>query len=406
MLNVQVTWHEAGIASVVVLALALLAALVGRRRAGPGWASAAKVALEAGLLLGLYALWQFAGSLSASSPRSAEDRAVWIWHVERVLHLPSEAALQQAFLPHPLLVQALNLYYAVLHFPVLIGCLIWLFVRHRGRYWQIRATVLLFTAGSLLIQFISVAPPRLLPGVGMSDTGLAYGQSVYAPGLKLDPAQLAAMPSVHVGWALLVAVAIIITARSRWRWLWLLYPVLTTLAVVVTANHFWLDGIAAAALLVLTLAVQRLTGQLRPVVVAQRQRAHRPVGDQDVDVLVGQPRGERLVAVHGPDHGLDPARPAAREYSRARQPVMYHGPVRPARLDRVQPRHRPAAEPVPREPQRLRRVPADGDADRYGGEAVLERSGHRGVAGGDDEAGRADHLDSVCHDRRRASGFL
>jgi hypothetical protein len=401
-----VTWLEAAIAAAAVLGLALLAALAGWRRAGGRRAGAARLAQETGLLLGLYALWQLAGSLSAASPRAAVDRAGWIWHVERDLHLPSEAVLQQVFLPHPLLVQALNLYYAVLHFPVLIGCLIWLFARHHGRYWQVRTTVLLFTAGSLLIQFVSVAPPRLLPGIGMSDTALVYGQSVYGPDVGLDSAQLSAMPSVHVGWALLVAVAVITTARTRWRWLAALYPVLTTLAVVVTANHFWLDGIAAAALLVLTLALQRLAGQLRPVVVAQRQRTHRPVGDQDIDVPVGQPRRERLVAVHGPDHGLDPLRPAAREDARARQPVVYHGPVRPARLDRVQPRHRPAPDAAPREPQRLRSVPADGDADRHGGEAVLEPSGHRGVAGGDDQAGRAGHLDRVRHDRRSASGFL
>ena len=64
------------------------------------------------------------------------------------------------------------------------------------------------------------------------------------------------MPSVHVGWALLVAVTIVRAVRSRWRWLALAYPALTTLAVVVTANHFWLDGIAAAALLGLVFAVR------------------------------------------------------------------------------------------------------------------------------------------------------
>jgi hypothetical protein len=59
-----------------------------------------------------------------------------------------------------------------------------------------------------------------------------------------------------VGWALLIAVAVITTARTRWRWLAVLYPVMTTLAVVVTANHFWLDGIVSATLLVIVLTVQ------------------------------------------------------------------------------------------------------------------------------------------------------
>ena len=150
-------------------------------------------------------------------------------------------------LPHPLLVEFFNLYYAVLHFPVLICCMIWLFFRHRDHYRKLRTTLVAFTGGALLIQLIPVAPPRMLPSSGMVDTAVRYGQSVYAAHAGFDADQLSAMPSVHVGWALLVAIAVIGAAGSRWRWLALLYPVLTTLAVVVTANHFWLDGIVAAA---------------------------------------------------------------------------------------------------------------------------------------------------------------
>lgn len=61
---------------------------------------------------------------------------------------------------------------------------------------------------------------------------------------------------MHVGWALLIAIAVITTAKSRWRWLALVYPVMTSLAVVVTANHFWADGIVAVIILGLVLAVQ------------------------------------------------------------------------------------------------------------------------------------------------------
>lgn len=109
-----------------------------------------------------------------------------------------------------------------------------------------RTLVLVFTAVSLLVQVIPVAPPRLLPLTGMTDTGLAYGQSAYGTHAGIDADQLSAMPSIHIGWALLVALVVVATVRSRWRWLALAYPALTTLAVVVTAKHFWLDGIAAA----------------------------------------------------------------------------------------------------------------------------------------------------------------
>ena len=165
--------------------------------------------------------------------------------------------IQRAFLGHPLLIQALNLYYASLHFVVLIGCLVWVYARHRLQYPPVRTALVLFTAGALLIQFLPVAPPRMLEGDGMVDTAARYGQSVYGSVAGFNADQLSAMPSVHVGWALLVALVVVQVSRSRWRWLAFGYPVLTVLAVVVTANHFWLDGIVAALLLAVALLVQR-----------------------------------------------------------------------------------------------------------------------------------------------------
>ena len=78
--------------------------------------------------------------------------------------------MQHVFLPHPLIVQAFNLYYAALHFPVLMGCMIWLFLRHREKYRTARTTLIAFTTSCLLIQLIPVAPPRMLPATGMVDT--------------------------------------------------------------------------------------------------------------------------------------------------------------------------------------------------------------------------------------------
>jgi len=61
----------------------------------------------------------------------------------------------------------------------------------------------------------------------------------------------------------LVAILVIRTLRSPWRWLAVLYPAATTLIVVATANHFWADGIVAAAVLLAVLAVQHLVTKLR-----------------------------------------------------------------------------------------------------------------------------------------------
>jgi hypothetical protein len=271
VLDLELSWRAAAVTAGALGTTT--AALRGTRRPRLG---AAVVTQETALILGLFALWQFAGSFAVLGPQGALARSGWLWHAERVLHLPSETSVQHAFLPHPLIVQIFNLYYAGLHFPVLIACMIWLFVRHRDYYKRLRTTLVALTGCCLLVQLIPVAPPRMLPGTHLVDTAIRYGQSVYGTHGGFDPDQLSAMPSVHVGWAILVAIAVIGAARSRWRWLALLYPAMTMLVVVVTANHFWLDGIVAAALL--------------------------------EGVLIVQHGGRRLVAAHA-DLGLSATRP-------------------------------------------------------------------------------------------------
>jgi PAP2 superfamily len=263
----MLSWQYAlAAAGVLVLGAATIRAarLAGRPDGhARAWGLWSGVAWEAALLFGLYALWQFAGSFTVMGTSGAIPRARWLWRAERFLHLPSEAAVQHPFLSHPLLVQACNLYYDVLHFPVLGICLIWLYARHRNAYPRIRTTIAAFTGASLLIQLIPVAPPRLLPMAHMVDTAVRYGQSVYSWNGGFDADEFSAMPSVHVGWALIVAIAVITVSRRRWRWLAAAYPAVTLLVVVVTANHFWLDGIVAALLVALVLTGQRAARGIR-----------------------------------------------------------------------------------------------------------------------------------------------
>ena len=251
----MLSWQYALAAAGVLVVAAIVLRLLRVRWDGVAW--------EAALLFGLYALWQFAGSFAVMGTSGAVPRARWLWDAERFGHLPSEAAVQQPLLSHPLLIQACNLYYDVLHFPALGICLVWLYARHRAAYPRIRTTVALLTGVSLLIQLIPVAPPRLLPMAHMVDTAVRYGQSVYSWSGGFDADEFSAMPSVHVGWALIVAIAVITVSRSRWRWLAAAYPVITLLVVVVTANHFWLDGVAAGLLVVLIMAGQRAVRGIR-----------------------------------------------------------------------------------------------------------------------------------------------
>ena len=116
-----------------------------------------------------------------------------------------------------------------------------------------------------------LAPPRMMPG--FVDTGLQFGQSVYGAERSGGVAnQFAAMPSLHVGWAALIALSMILITRSKWRWLWLAHPIITFGVVVVTANHYWLDGIVALLLLAVSLPLL-----LRPGLHEDRLRTRNSV---------------------------------------------------------------------------------------------------------------------------------
>jgi hypothetical protein len=92
---------------------------------------------------------------------------------------------------------------------------------------------------------------------------------------------MAAMPSIHVGWALLVGIAMWSGSTSRWRWIGPAHAVATSLVVVWTANHYWLDGIVAAGLLAVAwlgaVAFERVRGQAPAVAEIQPISLSEPV---------------------------------------------------------------------------------------------------------------------------------
>jgi hypothetical protein len=194
-----------------------------------------------------------------------------VWHLERDLHLPSEYTLQHAALNHRWLVKIANCYYAYVHFPATLGCLVWMWLRRPERYLYVRRSLAWLTAAALVVHLVMpLAPPRMLTAMGMVDTGKLVGPAVYgSPSSDTLTNQYAAMPSLHFGWALMVAIALIGATKSRWRWLWLLHPIATLLVIVVTGNHYWMDTIVATGLLGVVLAALAVR---RPPTVIPRQR--------------------------------------------------------------------------------------------------------------------------------------
>lgn len=201
------------------------------------------------MLFGVYTVGRFVSALHAGAAFLNADALI---HFQAGLGLPSEAEVQSVVLRVPDLAQFANRYYAYVHFPMTAIVLLWLLVKRPAQYAKARWSLAALTGLALIGHLVfPLAPPRMLPELGWVDTGVLFGQSVYGPDADSGLAnQFAAMPSLHVGWAFLVSVFLIRATRSGWRWLWAAHPVITFTVVVVTANHYWLDGLIALLLAV------------------------------------------------------------------------------------------------------------------------------------------------------------
>jgi hypothetical protein len=196
-------------------------------------------------------------------PSRAFTNAMHVIHIEKALHLFVEAQVQQAFLGWTFVLRVCNIFYGTFHFVVTGGAMIFLYRRAPARYRKWR-TVLACTTGVALVgfSFFPLMPPRLLGDFGQFggksmgyhfvDTLSRVGGlwSFESHGMVPISNQYAAMPSLHVAWAMWCALAVapMLTRRAS-RVLFACYPFVTLFAVVVTANHYWLDGVGGLVVL-------------------------------------------------------------------------------------------------------------------------------------------------------------
>jgi membrane-associated phospholipid phosphatase len=191
---------------------------------------------------------------------AAASHALSIVSAERALGLFHEQAVQAVFTPWDTVTDAFNAYYGGTHFLVPAAVLAWLLLRHPEQYARARTALAVTTAAAFVCFWLyPVAPPRLLPGrFGIVDTLTAAARSGHFETTLINTAgdQYASMPSLHVAWAVWCALALYPAVRHRTlRVLVVAYPVMTTLVVVATGNHFFLDAVAGALLACLTWAV-------------------------------------------------------------------------------------------------------------------------------------------------------
>jgi hypothetical protein len=224
---------------------------------------------------------------------AAASHALSIVSAERALGLFRERAVQALFTPWDSVTDAFNAYYGGTHFLVPAAILAWLLLRHPERYARARTALAVMTAAAFVCFWLyPVAPPRLLPAsFGFVDT-LRDGASGHLEGSLINTAgdQYASMPSLHVAWAVWCVLALYPMFR-HWalRALVVAYPVMTTLVVVATGNHYFLDAAAGTLLACLVWAAASRTAR-----TSGEQGPH--PGDQDGDA---EPERERDVVVVG-----------------------------------------------------------------------------------------------------------
>ncbi|MEU9377892.1 phosphatase PAP2 family protein [Streptomyces sp. NPDC048255] len=245
------------------------------------------------LVVGLFTVYKAGRMLSTDRTEEAFRNAARTWDAERALHLPGEGAVQRLLLHWDALVHTANTYYAAVHFPATALFLVWLYLRRPVHYLWARRVLAVLTGAALALHLgFPLAPPRMLGEAHLIDTGQVYGPTVYgaAPASDTMANQFAAMPSLHFGWALMLALGMIAATRSRWRALWLLHPLVTLLVIVGTANHYWLDAIVATVLLGAALLLVPRPG--RP---ADGDADPAPGADEaDTDAVRGLPRPRSL----------------------------------------------------------------------------------------------------------------
>ena len=189
------------------------------------------------------------------SPAVAYRHARSIIRAERAVHIYREQWLQSRLLAHPFFLQAADLYYGTVHFVAPVVVLVLLARRDPARYRSAR-TVLVLATGLALVGFAwyPLTPPRLLPAAyHFVDTVARFGgEGVLNSGSMKDADNVyAAMPSLHIAWSLWCLFSVWPVVRSTAaRVLAVAYPIVTLVAVVITANHYILDGVGG----VITLA--------------------------------------------------------------------------------------------------------------------------------------------------------
>jgi hypothetical protein len=221
--------------------------------------------LEAMLLGGLYLAGELARGVARGGEEGARAHAAAVIHLERRLHVFDEAKVQQAAHHVAGLPVLLGYAYISFHLALTVVALAWVYRRRRHAYARLRNTLVLANGLAVVgYAIFPTAPPRLA-GVGISDTVTAATPvDLGSPAVSSLYNPYAAVPSVHIVFALVIGVAIVrLARRPLWRVAGAVYPVFILFVIVATGNHFFFDAVAGAAVAGVAAAVVAVLSAVR-----------------------------------------------------------------------------------------------------------------------------------------------
>ena len=188
--------------------------------------------------------------------------------LERSLGTYFELDLQNAALPHDWIIETANFLYLNSHFTITITFLAWLYLFRNDSFYFVR-NMFMVAMGIALIGYglLPTAPPRLMPDAGFTDTIESFtgvAQDSETTGAFIN--KYAAVPSMHIGFSSMIAgTAFSLVRNPIGRYMWLLYPVVVFFVIVLTANHYWIDGAAGLAVAIAAaLIASRVLAPMRP----------------------------------------------------------------------------------------------------------------------------------------------
>jgi membrane-associated phospholipid phosphatase len=201
------------------------------------------------LFCGAYWLYRLVRGMTDGKIAEAFDNARSLIGLERGLGLFVEPAVQAWAQGSEVVIDGASWMYVNSHFAITTVTLAFIYLRRNASFYFIR-NMFMVAMGIALVLYAAypTAPPRFMPEWGFSDS-VARFTGLTAEGSSADALYnpFAAVPSMHVAFALMLALPMASMARRRWvKALWLIYPFVVSFVVVATANHWWFDAFSGA----------------------------------------------------------------------------------------------------------------------------------------------------------------